>query len=87
MARKEEIAKESSIFSEREAHGHHYRDLMCGFEAGAQWADETMIEKACEWMEKNARNARDYVWHDEAMCGAGVTDKFINDFKQAMMEE
>ena len=52
----------------------------------AKWKEKEMIEKACEWLEKNARNARDYVWHDEAMCGAGVTDKFINDFKKAMEE-
>jgi hypothetical protein len=54
MTRKEEIKKESLIFSEREAHGHHYRDLTGGFEAGAQWADRTMIEKACEWLKENA---------------------------------
>lgn len=23
------------------------------FEAGAKWADKTMIDKACEWIEKN----------------------------------
>ena len=26
------------------------------FQAGAKWADKTMIEKACEWLEKIETN-------------------------------
>lgn len=77
MSRKEEIKKESSIFSEREAHGHQYRDLMCGFEAGAQWADETMIEKACVWLKDNLPN-----WVDSYK-----EDIIIENFKKAMEDK
>lgn len=26
-------------------------DFTIGFECGAKWADKTMLEKACEWLE------------------------------------
>lgn len=46
-----------------------------GFLEGVKWADKTMIDKACEWLE-------DKVDYCEIDCGD--EDKFINDFKQAM---
>lgn len=40
---------------------------------GAKWADETMIEKACEWL-----------LHQEEMIGISFEDDFIERFKKAM---
>lgn len=43
------------------------------FEAGAKWADKTMIDKACEWL-------RNY--------NTGVRgEEFINEFREAMKGE
>lgn len=47
------------------------------FEEGAKWADETMIEKACEWL--NSVNTDDYM-------DSGIFQMYdlIIDFKKAM---
>ena len=73
MTRKEEIqqtAKENySGYSERRL----------GFIAGANWADKTMLDRACEWL-----NDTDFdmeYWNQEnGFC----KEEFITDFRQAM---
>lgn len=40
-----------------------------------KWADKTMIEKACRWLE-----------HQEEMIGVSFEEDFIERFKQAMEE-
>lgn len=53
------------------------------FQAGAQWADKTMIDKACEWLEQYQES---YEMHD-AWNGDYVSFKsFIIDFRKAMEE-
>lgn len=50
---------------------------MLSFITGAEWADETMIEKACKWLK------------EQSCCGyIEDTDvnEFIKRFKQAMQE-
>lgn len=42
---------------------------------------EKMIEKAVEWVEKNADN---YTWYDEECADSGLTDDFIKDLRKAM---
>ena len=41
-----------------EYYNEHHQDndinLIDAFEAGAEWADKTMIEKACDWIQMNA---------------------------------
>ena len=49
------------------------------FQAGARWADKTMIEKACEWLEEKNKMC---MYELEMILGK----QFINDFKQAMEE-
>lgn len=52
--------------------------------AGSKWADETMIDKACEWMDCYIDN---YLFID-AENNAGIKwDDFINDFRKAMKGE
>ena len=53
------------------------------FEEGAKWADKTMIEKACEWLEQFQE---DYEVYD-AWNGDYVNFKsHIIDFREAMEE-
>lgn len=48
------------------------------FEEGAKWADETMIEKACEWLDNNAE--------DFTIDGGLSIECLIYSFKKAMEE-
>ena len=45
---------------------------------------DAFIEKATEWLRKNADN---YTWYDEMEGESGMTDDFINDFKNYMKGE
>ena len=60
-----------------------YIDIKGAFEAGAEWADETMIEKACKWLEQHQE---DYNMYD-AWRGDYVNfQSLIIDFRKAMEE-
>jgi hypothetical protein len=64
------------------------------FEDGAKWADKTMIEKACEWLNKTL-----YIHTEinDTHCGADTVDwvtsdyksvsDFIDKFRKAMLHE
>lgn len=56
--------------------------MRAGFITGAKWADETMIEKACEWIAKN------HHLYKELSFGSLSTDwhKLIGEFRKAMEE-
>lgn len=58
------------------------------FIAGAKWADQTMIEKACKWLELYANEYAfaDYTG-DELNGEAYISNKLIQDFKKAMEEQ
>lgn len=45
---------------------------------------DAFIEKACEWLKKNADN---YTWYDETEGESGMVDSFIDDFKKYMKGE
>lgn len=45
---------------------------------------DAFIEKACEWLRKNADN---YTWYDETEHESGMTDEFIDVFKNYMKGE
>jgi hypothetical protein len=54
------------------------------FEAGAKWADKTMIEKACKWLEQHKEDYNKY----DAWRGDYVDFKsLIIDFRKAMLHE
>lgn len=57
----------------------YYNGLIQGFKDGAKWADKTMLEKACEWLEENYYNVYQGTWQE-------IKKQFINDFKKAMEE-
>lgn len=68
------------------------------FKEGAKWADKTMIEKACKWLEDNLfdhspdKEVIDIEWSTSIISNLIVCDYFnsidecINDFKKAMEE-
>lgn len=56
----------------------HRKPFIEGALAMAEWKDEQMIEKACEWLEEN-------LW--AGLSNPKQRPQFINDFKKAMMEE
>ena len=75
MTRREEIVKA--------AHEFYKGDEVSTFVVAAQWADKTMIEKACAWLEQYQES---YEMHD-AWNGDYVSFKsFIIDFRKAMEE-
>ena len=56
------------------------------FEAGAEWADKTMIEKACKWLEENADKYvyREYDEWDDQYDAKYNKDKMIKAFRKLM---
>ena len=88
------MTREEQIIEEAQKHGLNcmsrinYQD---GFIEGAKWADKTMIDKACEWLNKTL-----YIHTEvnDTHCGADTIDwvtsnynsvsDFINDFKKEM---
>ena len=74
MKRREEIEKAANEF--------YKGDEVSTFVVAAQWADKTMIEKACEWLKLNAE---DYVvtCYDK---GELDSEGLLMDFRKAMEE-
>lgn len=62
--------------------------LTMGFTAGARWADKTMIDKACEWLDDNFMNL---IWGKTRSVYAGgnfaTVDEMIACFRKAMEEQ
>lgn len=59
------------------------------FVQGAKWADETMIDKACEWLRRNYTNymVNDLSKYVENVCSFDIfDDSFVDDFRKAMEE-
>ena len=74
MTRREEITKKALELDTT--------NDIATFVVAAQWADKTMIEKACEWLK---RNAEDYVLtcYDK---GELDSEGLLMDFRKAMEE-
>jgi hypothetical protein len=51
------------------------------FQAGARWADKTMIDKACEWMKEQV-----YQEYGGGPLERLIPDERIADFRKAMEE-
>ena len=60
-----------------EHHSEKDIDLTDAFEAGVDWADKKMIDKACEWLEEKNKMC---MYELEMILGGN----FIKDFKKAM---
>lgn len=57
------------------------RNVVDAFEAGAEWAQKFMIERACEWLSGNKDN---YIIDIEGETIVDAT--IIEDFRKAMKE-
>lgn len=80
MTREEEIRQEID-FQLAGSFGNYSEGYEEGFIAGAKWADETMIEKACKWLKFNTN------WDDEwDEMGKNIDYGMIEEFRKAMEE-
>lgn len=75
MTREEEIEKEAHRVSDN-------GDEFSSFILGAEWADETMIDKACEWLCMNMTSIEYF-----GINGNIIKPNFIQRFKKAMKGE
>jgi hypothetical protein len=82
MTRREEIEKAAFNYINSDAVSPENMQLAFGdFINGAQWADKTMIEKACEWLKFNTN------WDDEwDDMGKNMNYGMIEEFRKAMEE-
>lgn len=76
MTREEEIMQEANT---RYSVSHPFIDIAKeSFIEGAKWADKTMIEKACKWLDVNFPEIKN--------SGSWYKESFIEQFKKAMEE-
>lgn len=77
MTRKEEIkeARHEWYLRTQDA------DFCAGFQKGAEWADRTMIEKACEWL---TRELCYIARGNNFFNNKTATDEFVESFRKAM---
>ena len=79
MTRKEEIARASKDYHIKRHPNFTFGEYLA-FIDGAQWADRTMIEKACEWLHTAL-----YLDHERSIEHRYATlEDLLNDFRNAM---
>lgn len=82
MKRREQIEKAATDYINSDTVSPMNMQLAFGdFINGAQWADKTMIEKACEWLKFNTN--WDDRWDD---MGKNMNYGMIEEFRKAMEE-
>lgn len=96
MTREEEIIKQVEIYtgdasnfiewSDGWEDYNDYEYVKKAFIKGAKWADETIIEKACEWLQTNIDNYSRVVINVCSKPIIELTEDFENSFKQAMFK-
>ena len=77
MTREEQIEKEARLVS-------YNGDEFTSFIQGAEWADKTMIEKACRWLEENIDAYSKVVIVENSIPTIVLTEDFKTNFKKAM---
>ena len=82
MTRKEEIQKAAEDYYNEVK---YLSDLsafpIAAFKAGAEWADKTMLDKVCEWVEDNIY---DYLYIYQVFNVAEYKHELIEDLRKAM---
>lgn len=83
MTRKEEIEKASKEFAYNIS---SIRPKLNAdsFKQGAKWADKTMIEKACEWLEENIDTYSKVIIVENSIPTIVLTEDFKNAFTKAI---
>lgn len=88
MKREEEIRQEMSKIAGTHPDWSKNDCMRMGFREGAKWADKTMIEKACEWLENELYEVmaepNHYYIYDVQSKSYNSLEVLINDFKKAM---
>ena len=79
MTRKEEIKQAAHLYSPDNAH-----NTADTWEYACEWADKTMIDKACEWLVNNLYNEQ-YLFRDDEGTWVDVND-LIEDLKKTMLQ-
>ena len=82
MTRDEEIIKAAKEIAQGIEDWELAADIEDAFIEGAWWADRTMIDKACEWLQHNVYR---FFWKNCTQQEHGVyIDKLLEQFKKAM---
>ena len=80
MTRREEIEKKAKDIAKANRLAYSEIAVEQGFVCGAQWADKTMLDKACEWLQEHSG---DYLFYPFCEFDKG---ELVKDFKKAMEE-
>lgn len=90
MTRKEEIVTQAV---KEKSQLHQPLEWGAGFISGAKWADKTMLDRACEWLNK-ILYIHTEIEEDKDWCETNITnwvtseydtvEEFITAFRQAM---
>ena len=78
MTREEERSQAARIRADQYSHPGEWNDCYRYFSQGAEWADRTLIEKACRWLNTNFPEIEN--------IGSYYKKSFIEQFKKAMEE-
>lgn len=83
MTREEEIKNEAKLICRDIASEVDYKSSAAydGFVMGAKWADKTLIEKACEWLENNLADKTSVLYSGVVSINF---DNVLKDFRKAM---
>lgn len=95
MKRKEEIVTQAA---KEQSQLYQPPEWRAGFISGANWADKTMLDRACEWLKlrisvdvpiKTNENGEPLAdsWIEAQMERAKAAEEFIAEFRKAMKGE
>ena len=100
MTRREEIEQQAEMFRQPYRGSGNYStsmDIKNAFQEGAEWADKTMIEKACKWITEHIDIPYEGEYIDDSPIASDYVEylskrleyaKAVADaFKQAMEEQ
>lgn len=82
MTRRKEINQQAEEYRQPYRDGGYRlssKDVRDAFEEGAEWADKTMLDKACEWMKGQV-----YQEYGGGPLERLISDERITDFRKAM---
>ena len=86
MTREEEI----NLIADCAVPDDKYKEFKDGIIWGAKWADKTMIDKACEWLEnelfEKVAEPNPCYYSDVKSKTYDFVENFINSFRKAMEE-
>ena len=85
MSREEEIIQEANT---QYGVNHPFIDIAReSFIEGAQWADKTMIDKACQWLNNEFLQEKDRDGYPNVESRSCISvEELIQDFRKAMEE-